>query len=443
MKQTDKVLFAILMVGLIFSFSYKTIAQTSEDKSNPQSKKKSTEQVNSNYDSVKIGAQTWMTENLNIDHYRNGDPIPEVQDSVQWKNLKTGAWCYYNNDPENGKKYGKLYNWYAVNDTRGLAPEGWHVPTKAEFNTLDLTVKGNGNALKVLGQGTGSGAGTNTSGFSALLAGYRDYTNGGFLGLGGYTDFWSSTENDTYIAYYLRLSSNASDIYLYDYGKVFGFSVRCVRGVLYIPASYSQNPCPNDTTVDYAGKTYNTVTIGDQCWLKENLDVGTMINSINGGTNGDGNQTNNGTIEKYCYNDDPANCTKYGGLYQWNEAMQYVTTEGAQGICPTGWHIPTYAEFQTLSSTVSNDGNALKAVGQGTGSGVGTNTSGFSALLSGYRIRDGYFTIISKGYGTPFWSAEEKFATDATVMFLYFNDSKLDFNVFDKGKGFGVRCVKD
>src|ERR1035441_9850769 len=96
---------------------------------------------------------------------------------------------------------------------------------------------------------------------------------------------------------------------------------------LYIPASYSQNPCPNVATVDYAGKTYNTVAIGDQCWLKENLDIGTMINSINGGTNGDGNQTNNGTIEKYCYNDDPANCTKYGGLYQWNEAMQYVTTE--------------------------------------------------------------------------------------------------------------------
>jgi uncharacterized protein (TIGR02145 family) len=134
----------------------------------------------------------------------------------------------------------------------------------------------------------------------------------------------------------------------------------------------------------YAGKIYNTVTIGSQVWLKENLDVGTMINGTNGGTNSDGQQINNGTIEKYCYGNITANCTNYGGLYQWNEAMQYVTTEGTKGICPTGWHIPTEAEFATLATTVSNDENALKAVGQGTAPGAGTNTSGFSALLVGY-----------------------------------------------------------
>jgi hypothetical protein len=77
-------------------------------------------------------------------------------------------------------------------------------------------------------------------------------------------------------------------------------------------------------------------------------------------------QTANDTIEKYCYNDDPLNCALYGGLYQWNEAMQWSTTPGTQGICPPGWHIPTYAEFQTLSSSVGGDGNALKAIGQGT-----------------------------------------------------------------------------
>src|ERR1035438_4575700 len=87
---------------------------------------------------------------------------------------------------------------------------------------------------------------------------------------------------------------------------------------VYIPASYSQNPCPETPTVTYAGKTYNTVHIGSQCWLKENLDVGTRINGSN-------DQKNNGIIEKYCYNDDTANCTKYGGLYQWDEVMQYAT----------------------------------------------------------------------------------------------------------------------
>src|ERR1035437_2197706 len=112
---------------------------------------------------------------------------------------------------------------------------------------------------------------------------------------------------------------------------------------LYIPASYSQNPCSGIPTVDYAGKTYNTVSIGDQCWLKENLDVGTMINGID-------TSKNNGIIEKYCYNNDTTNCTTYGALYQWDEAMQYVTTSGAQGICPTGWHIPDSAEFTALST---------------------------------------------------------------------------------------------
>src|ERR1035437_8781265 len=156
--------------------------------------------------------------------------------------------------------------------------------------------------------------------------------------------------------------------------------------ILFCSSSYSQiSTCPGLATVVYAGKTYNTVRIGDQCWLKENLDVGTRIN-------GSANQTNNSVIEKYCYNDDPANCTTYGGLYQWNEAMQYVTTQGTQGICPPGWHVPTLAEFQTLGTTESNNGNALKAIGQGTGGGAGTNTSGFSALLGGGR--GSVFTVI-------------------------------------------------
>jgi hypothetical protein len=94
-------------------------------------------------ETVLIGNQEWTTKNLNVSKYRNGDIIPEVKDPKKWANLKTGAWCYYNNKPENGKIYGKLYNWYAVNDPRGLAPEGFHVPSKVEiekkyFSTSDL-----------------------------------------------------------------------------------------------------------------------------------------------------------------------------------------------------------------------------------------------------------------------------------------------------------------
>jgi uncharacterized protein (TIGR02145 family) len=204
--------------------------------------------------------------------------------------------------------------------------------------------------------------------------------------------------------------------------------------LFYCGFSYSQNPCPGTPTVTYAGKIYNTVQIGSQCWLKENLDVGTMIDSL-------ANPSNNGIIEKYCYGNNPANCTIYGGFYQWNEAMQYVTTEGTKGICPTGWHIPTKAEYQSLATTVSNNGNALKAVGQGTGSGAGTNISGFSALVAGYRIYFGYFYDL--GYYTYFWSSTEYSATGAYDMYQYSNDSGIGFLYNVKVFGFSVRCAKD
>ena len=91
---------------------------------------------------VKIGIQTWTTKNLDVATYRNGDPIPQVQDATAWAILTTGAWCYYQNNTENGTNYGKLYNWYAVNDSRGLAPNGFHIPTDAEWTTLSTLLGG-------------------------------------------------------------------------------------------------------------------------------------------------------------------------------------------------------------------------------------------------------------------------------------------------------------
>ncbi len=212
-----------------------------------------------------------------------------------------------------------------------------------------------------------------------------------------------------------------------------GYWVKANQEGLIIGGATSGFLC-GTSTVEYAGKTYNTVQIGTQCWLKENLDVGTMIT-------GTTEQTNNSTIEKYCYNNNTANCTTYGGLYQWNEAMQYSTTPGTQGICPTGWHIPTYAELQTLGTTVANDGNALKAVGQGTGGGAGTNTSGFSALLSGFRNLIGSFANV--GSYTYYWSSTEYNAAFAYYLYLYYNDSNIYFSNNNKEYGFSVRCIKD
>lgn len=180
------------------------------------------------FNKVKIASQIWMTENLDVDHYRNGDLIPEVTENEKWADLVTGAWCYYDNDPENGKKYGKLYNWYAINDPRGLAPKGWHIPSKEEFEILEQFVNSNGNFLKAIGEGTGVGAGTNKSGFSALLAGYRG-NNGTFYHLGSLANFWNSTEYNPNYAIYLFLLDNDSSILLNDRSKGYGFSVRCIE----------------------------------------------------------------------------------------------------------------------------------------------------------------------------------------------------------------------
>ena len=199
-------------------------------------------------------------------------------------------------------------------------------------------------------------------------------------------------------------------------------------------------------TITYAGQTYNTVLIGSQCWLKENLNIGTRID-------GSSNQSANGTIEKYCYSDLDANCTTYGGLYQWAEAVQYQngatnTTSpspafsgNVQGICPTGWHIPTKEEYQALVTTVSNDANALKAIGQGTGSGAGTNTSGFSALLAGCRTINGAFGNL--GTDTYYWRSTEYNATIAYVLNFYGYNSSIPLGYDNKEYGFSIRCVKD
>lgn len=189
---------------------------------------------------VQIGTQIWMTKNLNVSRYRNGDPIPQVANSTQWANLTTGAWCYYNNDPGNGPIYGKLYNWYAVNDPRGLAPAGWHIPSDAEWTTLvsflgfpDVA----GGKMKTTGTlQAGNGlwrnpnvAATNSSGFSALPGGYEaDNGSGSFLlDRNGY--WWSTTEFGSLRAVARILSYTNGGVSTLEFFKDNGFSVRCIK----------------------------------------------------------------------------------------------------------------------------------------------------------------------------------------------------------------------
>jgi uncharacterized protein (TIGR02145 family) len=189
-------------------------------------------------ESVKIGAQTWMKKNLDVDRYRNGDPIPQVTDSTVWENLKTGAWCYYNNDSTLGKIYGKLYNWYAVNDSRGLAPEGWHVPSDSDWTKFGNFLGSDVAGGKLKSTGTIEGGdglwnspnigATNETGFSALPGGWR-YHNGTFYNCGTDGDWWSSTESIAARAWYRNLNCYYAYIYRNSFDKNSAFSVRCIK----------------------------------------------------------------------------------------------------------------------------------------------------------------------------------------------------------------------
>ena len=187
-----------------------------------------------NLKSVKIGNQVWMTENLNVERFRNGDLIPEAKTAEAWinaGNAKRPAWCYYDNDPKNGNKYGKLYNWYALNDRRGLAPAGWHVPRDGEWTILSNYIGGEnvaGTNMKSTAGWYNNGNGTNSRGFSGLPGGYRN-SNGNFTNVGYYGNWWSASEDGGTYAWDRLLHSASSVLGRYNFTKNNGFSVRCVR----------------------------------------------------------------------------------------------------------------------------------------------------------------------------------------------------------------------
>lgn len=491
--------------------------------------------ANKTYNAVKIGDQCWLRENLDVGtmvHGLSGMPDNGIIEK----------YCY-DNDPINCDIYGGLYLWNEAmhhsteEGSQGICPNGWHIPTYEEMQILRESVGRDGPSLKAVGQGSGNGAGTNTSGFSALLSGYRFY-DGSFYYLSDNAYFLSSHEFNASMSLNMYLNSYGVDAYFNQFSKDNAYSIRCLKDVGTIINNYSpdepdnpspadssvsvetsinltwtcndpdgdnltydiyfgtsNNPplvdnnqsetiysleslekattyywkiiahdgkggetqgtvwsfttesgiiltgesCPGIPTVTYGGKTYNTVQIGEQCWFKENLDIGTMI--IN--EDSSDYQTDNGIIEKYCYDNDTLYCKIYGGLYQWHEAMQYVTTEGTQGICPDGWHIPTYSDFRYLAFAVNFSSNALKEIGQGGYPGDGTNTSGFSALLGGIRSWNGDF-----GYTDGITIIQGSTIRISGVPTIYdleiiYNDNSFNIAHRRSINGVSVRCLKD
>lgn len=257
---------------------------------------------------------------------------------------------------------------------------------------------------------------------------------------------------------WVALASTIEDNFL-DTSKIASY-LNLVVGAGQVTLSTTVWTC-GDALIDTRdGKAYSTVTIGSQCWMAENLNIGTMITSCTNGyqgacTTGGDTLQNQGTscsaVQKYCFGDIASNCNTYGGLYQWDQAMCGTVDPVAQGICPAGWHLPTHDEFTTLERAVCTSGTCLTdfpydtiATGyRGTNEGTTLKTIGatsFSARLAGYRNPDGSFTSLSSG--GSFWSSLQS-GSNAWSRNVLSGSAQVYRNTFSKLYGFSVRCLKN
>ena len=188
------------------------------------------------YQTVWIGNNLWMAENLQTTHYSNGNPIPNIVQNTQWSNLEIGAWSYYKNQKDSKKTYGKLYNWFTVSDHRNVCPKGWHVATDEEWFALGSFLGGNkvaGDKMKTTGSNywvKSDSSVTNESRFSGLPSGLR-FPSGEFGHHGYYGYWWSSSMSTSDLASGRYLYDNNSEIGIGSSLKSYGFCIRCVKNV--------------------------------------------------------------------------------------------------------------------------------------------------------------------------------------------------------------------
>jgi uncharacterized protein (TIGR02145 family) len=245
-KKNTNWIYPLFIIGLLFvlSTSCKKKDDNNNDNNNTPPENTVTDIDGNVYHYVTIGTQVWMLENLKVTKYRNGDTIPVITNNTDWYNLSTGAICDYNNIPGNGTTYGKLYNWYAANDSRKICPIGWHVPSDAEWkilaknldNNTDTTASGEigvdiGCKLKESGTthwhtpNTGS---NNSSGFTALPGGWRDI-DGTFYSIGDVGGWWTISAANASTAWRLCLRNDVSTLNRASGYKRGGFSIRCIK----------------------------------------------------------------------------------------------------------------------------------------------------------------------------------------------------------------------
>ena len=403
------------------------------------------------YKAVKIGKQTWMAENLNY----------ETENSR----------CY-NDSSKYCDKYGRLYTWAAAIDSIALAndksnpqvcgmertcelpkkvqgscPSGWHLPTRAEWLTLFVSVGGMSKAGQKLMSKSDweNGMGTDDYGFSALPAGDGSPSYIGFS-----TYFWSTTQDSNYTrgdtifdvsssAYAMRLLKTAEDAAVKYNNKNGTISIRCVMDdtePLDVPYGWSwdvskevrRNPdIAYDSITDTRdSKVYKTVKIGSQTWMADNLDYSDSV------------ETPSLVGNSACFNNDAAKCKVAGRLYTWAVASE---------VCPSGWHLPDSTEWQTLITTVGEE-HAAEVLKSQTGwklhtdsHGSGTDAVGFFALPVGHTNENGVFGD-EELYAT-FWTASDHGGNSGVFVYMWYMYDTVEFKNVDKKWRVPVRCVKD
>lgn len=418
------------------------------------------------YKTVKIGNRVWMAENLNYAYLQPTD------------SLDSSSFCY-NDSVKYCERYGRLYTWSAAMDSvgmfsansegcgsgktcartypvQGVCPDGWHLPSKAEWDTL-INVMGDGDSV-----------------MKALPAGNRHIN--GYEGLSRLTFFWTSTEcaglclttSSAHGAYYASLGGTTYSL------KFYGYSVRCVQNdstdhVEVVQGAVDhQKSCKTDEvdsceygtlTDERDGQTYKTVKMGDFEWMAENLNYAYL------------QPTDSLDSSSFCFNDSIEYCDKYGRLYLWSAAMDSAGvfssggmgcgygvnctlsyTEPLRGVCPEGWHLPSVAEWNYLNNVVYNssvdgsDVGSAKKLKSATGwrdDDNGLDEYGFSAFPVGSRFYpDGSYSY--DGLIAHFWGYGMEDESDAfSADFEKGNDNMRLSSIYEKHYAFSVRCVKD
>jgi uncharacterized protein (TIGR02145 family) len=343
-----------------------------------------------------------MKSNLDVSFFRNGDTIPQAKTKKEWQIAaieKKPAWCYYENNPEYGNKYGKLYNYYAVNDPRELAPEGWHIPSNSEWDNVREFISNNKFDFK------------NTSdGFlKTKLGGYRN-AEGNFCCNNNFEAWWSNTPAIKDLIWIRYIGYHFSQVDIGDDYKSYGFAVRCIL---------------NSNTKQ---KKQNVFLIGEQKWMTHNLDVPCF-------SNGDTIKQVKSAKEwlKACesgepawcyYNNDSAYANTHGKLYNW------YTVIDPRKLAPNGFHIPFDEEWAELEKFTNNNNWQVKGIQY------------FINSSSGLRFVK---TAEFRGMGvySSWWGDNSKDTSKICYRDLSCRTDKLYSYYYPKGCGVYVRCIKD